>query len=387
MLLRNSNTKRGLCNGTRLVVTKLLPNLIIAKVRTGTAVDQSVFIPKVYLAPIHSEIPFILRRGQFTVKLAFAMTINKSQGQTLEMVGIYLPEPVFSHGWKVVGGYDQTRKPTKLLLIRGNEETLASGVLKGSWSAFARRGCCLRQGIHGSRRHGHEACSWGGLYGLLPKPAPILRMEASGMSPNIDVGVSVHPKALLNEMGRHDITFTADNAKDHYGGRKFRVHHDRTITKQNLIVYVRTHTGEKPFKCEHCDFRTSYERSLKQHLHNHTGEKSFNCEQCDYRAHWKNNLILHSKIHSGEKPFKCEHCDYQTSHKKSLKTHLCTHTGCVLQQSVGCRIGPPGLMPPLPQYSHIQESYRLTKRLRDNLTARTVQLKFTKVVKGVSIKN
>ncbi|UYV61151.1 hypothetical protein LAZ67_1003601 [Cordylochernes scorpioides] len=74
MLLRNLNTKRGLCNGTRLVVTKLLPNLITAKVRTGTAVDQSVFIPRVYLAPIHSEIPFILRRGQFPVKLAFAMT-------------------------------------------------------------------------------------------------------------------------------------------------------------------------------------------------------------------------------------------------------------------------------------------------------------------------
>ncbi|UYV81277.1 hypothetical protein LAZ67_20000639 [Cordylochernes scorpioides] len=46
---------------------------------------------------------------------------------------------------------------------------------------------------------------------------------------NIDVGVSVHPKALLKEMGRHDITFTADNAKDHYGGRKFRVHHDRYL--------------------------------------------------------------------------------------------------------------------------------------------------------------
>ncbi|UYV84296.1 hypothetical protein LAZ67_X001771 [Cordylochernes scorpioides] len=46
---------------------------------------------------------------------------------------------------------------------------------------------------------------------------------------NIDVGVSVHPKALLKEMGRHDITFTADNAKDHYGGRKFCVHHDRYL--------------------------------------------------------------------------------------------------------------------------------------------------------------
>ncbi|UYV75585.1 K02A2.6-like [Cordylochernes scorpioides] len=61
--------------------------------------------------------------------------------------------------------------------------TLALGVLRRSWSAFAQRGCCLRQGIHGSRRHRHEACSWLGLYGLLPKPAPILRMEASDMSP------------------------------------------------------------------------------------------------------------------------------------------------------------------------------------------------------------
>ena len=38
------------------------------------------------------------QRTQFPLQLAFAMTINKAQGQTLKHVGLCLTEPVFTHG-------------------------------------------------------------------------------------------------------------------------------------------------------------------------------------------------------------------------------------------------------------------------------------------------
>jgi ATP-dependent DNA helicase PIF1 len=42
--------------------------------------------------------PLQFKRKQFPIRLSFAMTVNKSQGQTIPNVGVYLPAPVFSHG-------------------------------------------------------------------------------------------------------------------------------------------------------------------------------------------------------------------------------------------------------------------------------------------------
>lgn len=98
MLLRNIDQGAGLCNGTRLVITQLGKFLVEGKVMSGTNIGTKVCIPRLSLTPSDVRIPFKFQRRQFPLTLSFAMTINKSQGQSLKTVGLYLPRPVFSHG-------------------------------------------------------------------------------------------------------------------------------------------------------------------------------------------------------------------------------------------------------------------------------------------------
>ncbi|XP_022004351.2 uncharacterized protein LOC110901899 [Helianthus annuus] len=98
MPLRNIDQKNGLCNGTRLRVLYLGNRVIEAEIISGANIGTRTFIPRLSLSLSDKKIPFKFKRRQFPVVVCFAMTINKSQGQSLSKVGLFLQDPVFSHG-------------------------------------------------------------------------------------------------------------------------------------------------------------------------------------------------------------------------------------------------------------------------------------------------
>ena len=90
ILLRNIEAANGLCNGTRLIIWGFQKMTIDAEIMLGQHVGKWVFLPRIPLCPSDDEMfPFQFKRKQFPIRLSFAMTINKSQGQTIPNVEVY----------------------------------------------------------------------------------------------------------------------------------------------------------------------------------------------------------------------------------------------------------------------------------------------------------
>jgi len=77
ILIWNLYPKKGLCNGTRMVVMRIGRRCIKARILSGSFYGQLRLIPYVKLTSTDGELLFIISRRQFPIRLCFAITVNK----------------------------------------------------------------------------------------------------------------------------------------------------------------------------------------------------------------------------------------------------------------------------------------------------------------------
>ena len=87
MLLHNLDPTNGLCNGTCMVLLEARTMILRCRILGDDHAGNVVFIPRMSLEPSSESLPIELRCHQFPVHLAFVMTINKAQGQSIYYVG------------------------------------------------------------------------------------------------------------------------------------------------------------------------------------------------------------------------------------------------------------------------------------------------------------
>ena len=129
ILIWNLSPKQGMCNGTRLRLLGISRNCLQVATLGGKWDGEIRLLPRIKLRTTDEDLPFILERKQFPVRVCFAMTVNKSQGQSLEKVGVDLRTDAFTHGQLYIALSQVTSLDGLTLLPSRDTPTVTENIL------------------------------------------------------------------------------------------------------------------------------------------------------------------------------------------------------------------------------------------------------------------
>lgn len=124
MILVNLDLPR-LCNGTRLCITRLLPNSVEGTIMSGSARGEQACIRLEHQFRCKERGGSIFVRSQLPLRLCYAMSIHKAQGQSLEIAGVHLLDSCFSHGQLYVA-LSRVGNPCNLFVLLASDSSSSS---------------------------------------------------------------------------------------------------------------------------------------------------------------------------------------------------------------------------------------------------------------------
>ena len=112
----------------------------------------------------------------------------------------------------------------------------------------------------------------------------------------------------MDYMDKTEIIKSKPNNTCEYCGKLFK-------NTSNLSVHRRSHTGEKPYKCEVCPYSCSQSSKLTRHMKTHTcgGKEQFQCTFCNATFRVKITLEKHMRV--------CSHTIWEFLYNSVLKKH------------------------------------------------------------------
>ncbi|KAK7085199.1 hypothetical protein SK128_016905, partial [Halocaridina rubra] len=101
--------------------------------------------------------------------------------------------------------------------------------------------------------------------------------------------------------------------------------HDERSSLRDVAELIADPLSPKLHQCPCCSYASTRKDNLMVHLRTHTGERPYSCSLCHARFGQKGTLNNHMRTHTGEKPFVCSVCTQSFARNSHLKNHMLTH--------------------------------------------------------------